>query len=747
MSGHLWLRNVHDLIFPQRFTAKQATRARLLFLFQLLFLISVFLFILPLAFSAEHSVRMGFLILAGACLLCILVLFLLTRAGYLSTASWLQVGTVWFAPLFHMLTSGGLYSDAFIGWPMAIVLAGLLLGRGGSLFVASLSLAGGVLITVLWQQGKIGPAIGRQPIEQLALTSVIISLLALMQWLGSKRSENALEKQTERMRLIFKTAPVFISIIDTDGKFQFINQVEDSYSRENIIGKATIYDFLPAESQAASREYVSQALRSDTPVVYDLQGFGNDGSMEWYANRLTRFNEDGQTRLLLISSNITARKAAEARLVQLAHEDPLTGLANRHAIMQLVSKSIAREIPFALLFIDLDHFKTINDTLGHDIGDLLLVHIATELKETLGEDNVLARLGGDEFLGLILAERGETEVALRGRVERVASRMIAQAATPHVIQNSELFLSASLGISLYPQDGGATSELIKFADLAMYHAKSRGRADFAFYEKRFSEVLDERVRIDRMLRSAVERNELALHYQPLVDVKDGKIRAAEALLRWKPGDSQAVSPTVFIPIAEDTGLIHSISEWVIESVCANLRDWKNQYGMAPRVAINISARQLERVHFADRTLATLKRYGLATSDIELELTETSLLSTTAATMPEMVQLAEAGVKLVIDDFGTGYSSLSYLKKLPVQSLKIDRSFVADIGKDTNDEAIIRAVLAMASSLGLTVVAEGVEFQAQLDFMTHLGCDTIQGFFYSEALPPAEFIKRWQELFA
>lgn len=834
--------------------------------------------VLPLALEQGGPARYKFLGLGAASLGATALLFLATRNGYVTLVCWLQIIIMWLAPFYHMSLAGGLYSDAFIGWPIAIVLATLLLGRVGSLVTAALSIMGGLTLTLFWINGSISAPIIQPPWNHFSLITMCIIVLVAIVWLGGKESErlqlrsNSLQtridllaenfigewkwylhtgriewsknmpdvvgrpaanlagsikqlrsliypddqkkfntaienaqrsgrhsfcvehrildaaekicwvenrgriffdatgiaeiaggiitriderkriesefkRQSEQMQLIFQNSPVFIQVLDVNGIMLFINKVEDDYTRDEIIGKANTLDFLPAESHAIQREAMRKALASSQPVIYDLKGYGKVGKIEWYANRMVRFTEDGQTRLLLMSSNITARKEAEARLERLATRDSLTGLSNRHGIMELVNRVTRTETRFFLLFIDLDHFKTINDTLGHAVGDQLLVHIAREIQDTLEIQDHLARLGGDEFLAVVPASDVESDAAFHMRAEQIAARIIAKTSLPHTIATSELFVSASIGLSLFPKDARTTEELIKFADLAMYEAKQRGRAGYAFFENRLSQNIDERMRIDRLLRGAIERDELALHFQPLVDTVDGKVRTAEVLLRWNAKDQGLISPAVFIPIAEDTGLIRPVGDWVLRESCQVIANWKKEFGKAPRLSVNVSARQLERESFATDMQKLLREHGLQTSDIELELTETSLLSSISTTLPQLMQLADSGIRLVIDDFGTGYSSLSYLKKLPVRALKIDRSFIADIEKDKNDEAIIRAVMAMAAGLSLTVVAEGVERQDQLDFLTGLGCDSIQGYIYGKPVSGSEFWRSWESRLA
>ncbi|MFZ5628889.1 MAG: diguanylate cyclase domain-containing protein [Spirochaetota bacterium] len=588
-------------------------RARILLFFQVTFATVIVGLVLPMSMEFPSPQREQMFVLTGANLAFVIGLFLLMRSGRIMLVCWLQVLAMWVTPLIHMLVEGGLYSTAFIGWLMDIVLAGLLIGRVGGTILAGLSVAASLVLTIMWQHGLIAPPVVQPPLKMFALSAVMLLVLAALQWFGSKQSEqlekrskglqarldllaedyigewkwqletgiiewsknmpaivgrpnqrlegnlrqlqamvfpddwkpfeqalknaqkspsksyyvehrvvdanggiywvenrgrvffnennvavtvggiitriderkyieSALDRRGKRLRLVFENSPVFILVLDVDGLILSINHVEEGYSREQIIGKARILDYLPSQSHALARDAMHRALASKEPVVYDLQGYGANGKIEWYANRLVQFREDGKVRLLLMASNITARKEAEERLERLATRDSLTGLANRHRILEMVDRLTSGDNRFFLLFIDLDHFKTINDTLGHTVGDQLLVHIAQEIQQMLGAQDHLARLGGDEFLALLVAEDLETDPAFRLRAEHTAARIITETALPHTIGTSELFVSASIGLSHFPRDAGTTGELIKFADLAMYEAKQRGRAGYAFFE-------------------------------------------------------------------------------------------------------------------------------------------------------------------------------------------------------------------------------------------------------------------------
>ena len=469
------------------------------------------------------------------------------------------------------------------------------------------------------------------------------------------------------------------------------------------------------------------------------------GEFIWvhWRGKVTQRGPDGAAlRMTGTSTNITKRKVAEERAEWLATRDPLTGLPNRVLLHDRLEQGIVNaarhHTGFAFMFIDLDRFKTINDSLGHHVGDELLKAVAKRLTDCVRASDTVARLGGDEF-AVILENLRDTDDE---GAQQVAEKMIAAMAAPMLIEGQPLNTSCSIGIGLYPTDGRDSAALMKNADVAMYYAKEKGRNNYQFFSADMNARAQERLSVENYLRLALKRNELVLHYQPRMKVATGELVAVEALIRWQHPRRGLLAPGKFIDVAEDSGLIVTIGEWVLESACAQIRAWqKLRPGL--RLSVNLSVGQVvdgDRLYGAVEQ--AVRRAGIKPSTLELELTESHLMQNIAEKAALLNRLGDLGVGISIDDFGTGYSSLSYLKKLPVDAIKIDGSFVRDLEQDPNDEAIIKAILAMAHSLRLSVVAEGVETVAQFEALRQLGCDEYQGFHESPALPPAEFESRY-----
>jgi diguanylate cyclase (GGDEF)-like protein len=388
----------------------------------------------------------------------------------------------------------------------------------------------------------------------------------------------------------------------------------------------------------------------------------------------------------------------------------------------------------AVAFLDLDQFKRINDTLGHSVGDALLRGVAERLRECLREGDTIARLGGDEFT-LIL-----TDLAKPGDVAEVAKKLLGSFSTPFYVEGRELFVTASIGISIYPTDGETAETLLKHADTAMYRAKDLGRNHFQLYVSSMNARVSERLAIETGLRHALERNELRLVYQPQIDLKSNELIAVEVLLRWHRPDGETVPPSDFIPVAEETGLIVPIGEWVLRTACRQAVAWHVAGAIGLQVSVNISGRQFRHGGLVESIRTTLDTTGLDPRNLELELTE-SIIQNAEATIATLRELSEMNVQIAIDDFGTGYSSLSYLNRLPINKLKIDRSFMKDLPHHSDGCAIVSAIITLAHSLRLKAVAEGVELPEQMEFLRAHNCDGVQGFLISKPLP-AEALWAW-----
>jgi diguanylate cyclase (GGDEF)-like protein len=436
-----------------------------------------------------------------------------------------------------------------------------------------------------------------------------------------------------------------------------------------------------------------------------------------------------------LEAEMVERRRADQRVLHMSHHDALTGLPNRTLLADRVGQAVARGHrsggKAALLFLDLDRFKIVNDSLGHATGDLLLQAVAARLSGCLRDEDTAARLGGDEFI-VSLPDIGDAAEAAA-----VASRILAELARPVTIAGQTLHAECSIGIALFPDDGDNPETLIRNADTAMYHAKESGRGNFQFFNTQMTERVSRRLSTETSLRRGIERGEFRLFYQPLIDAATGCVVGAEALLRWPQADARIVSPAEFIPVAEDTGLIVPLGEWVLRAACAQAKAWQvRQPGL--RMAVNLSARQFQQRNLVEMVARVLAETGLAPELLELELTEGMLMHNVEEAVRTMGQLHAMGLRLAIDDFGTGYSSLSYLKRFPIHTLKIDRSFVRDISTDADDAAIVTAIVAMARSLDLEVTAEGVETAQQASFLRTLRCNLVQGFHFGRPVPAEDF---------
>ena len=470
------------------------------------------------------------------------------------------------------------------------------------------------------------------------------------------------------------------------------------------------------------------------------------GDWIWIHARGKVTQRDGEGRAVRMtgtSTNVTKRKQAEERADFLATRDPLTRLPNRmllhDRLEQALLNAARNRVGFAFMFIDLDRFKTINDSLGHDVGDELLKGVAARLTACVRATDTVARLGGDEF-AVILENLGADDDE---GAQHVAQNMIESMGAPLVIGGQPLATSCSIGISLYPADGRDSATLMKNADVAMYFAKERGRNNFQFFSAGMNARAQERLSVESYLRLALRRNELVLHFQPRMRLSSRELVGVEALVRWQHPRRGLLAPSKFIEVAEDSGLIVPIGEWALAEACRQVGAWRLRAAPQLKLAVNISAGQLrDGERLLKAVVAAIAQPGMDAAALELEITESHLMQDVEEKAKLFDRLGELGVRIAIDDFGTGYSSLSYLKKLPVDAIKIDSSFVRDIEEDPNDEAIIRAILAMAHSLKLSVVAEGVERPAQYLALKALGCDEYQGFFESPPLTPEEFERRY-----
>ena len=467
-----------------------------------------------------------------------------------------------------------------------------------------------------------------------------------------------------------------------------------------------------------------------------------DSGERWFELSVARKTgePDEAPRFVMLSRDITQNKQAEEQIRLFAHYDPLTRLPNRALLtarcQQAISAAQRHSTPLAVVFLDLDHFKNINDALGHRVGDELLVVLADRLSAAVREQDTVSRLGGDEFILLLL----DTD---RAGAAHVAEQLLLSALRPFELGSHELTVTPSIGIALYPADGADFDTLSRCADVAMYRAKQDGRNCYRFFTAAMQAQSDRTLILENALRRALERNQLSLHYQPQMSLITGQIVGAEALLRWHHPELGAVSPAEFIPVAETTGLIVAMGEWVLRTAMQQLKTWLAD-GLPPlTMAVNLSSVQFRHVDLPESVTTILQEAQVPAHLLELELTESVAMNDPLAAIEVMNQLHERGVRMSIDDFGTGYSSLSYLKKFKVYKLKIDQSFVRDITDDSDDRAIVGAIISLANSLGMQTIAEGVETEGQLAFLQANACAEAQGYLFSRPLPPAQFLTFWQ----
>jgi diguanylate cyclase (GGDEF)-like protein/PAS domain S-box-containing protein len=478
---------------------------------------------------------------------------------------------------------------------------------------------------------------------------------------------------------------------------------------------------------------ISQLVANGTEYAVDHRIIRRDGSERLVQEMGKLFNSRVTGKLARIvgtMQDITERKKMEQQLAYLAQIDTLTGIPNRHMLYDRLTQTLAETKRsgghIACMFVDLDRFKYVNDTFGHSTGDKLLIQVTGRLRECLRSNDTVGRIGGDEFAVLL------TQLPKAEDAGRVAQKIVLAIAAPFNLDGHEAFISASIGITVYPGDGDDADELLRNADTAMYRAKEQGRNNYQFYLPQMNERLAQRQQLETGLRGAIERQEFLLHYQPKVELGGGTISGFEALLRWQHPQRGLVSPVEFVPVLEDTGLIVPVGEWVLRTVCTQIKAWQGQ-GLAPLpVAVNMSARQFERKTL-DAFIACIAESGVDPTLIKLELTESLLMKDAEETVQSLVRLKSTGVRLSVDDFGTGYSSLSYLKRFPLDELKIDRAFIRDVTTNPEDAEITLTIINLAHSLHLKVVAEGVETEAQLSFLYAHGCDEMQGYYFSKPL--------------
>ena len=490
----------------------------------------------------------------------------------------------------------------------------------------------------------------------------------------------------------------------------------------------------------------SGPLQANMPSGVPRESFlitkGGDSIPVSYTGSVMMGKGTGSGDLIYAAQNITERHKAEQRIRYLARIDPLTKVPNRMQFQHLLQRAIAKakraDYPLCLLYVDIDHFKEINDTFGHLAGDTTLETVAERLGSVLPDDTVIGRLAGDEFA--VILNRLEVDDDMKGSVDRQARSLLDKLAEPFYVQGHEVFMTASMGIAFYPTDAGNVIDLIRNADAALYHSKKNGGNLFSYYSPEMNEAAVERLMTKSKLKRAFERDELLVHYQPKYNITTGEIIGAEALVRWELPDRGIIFPSDFIPIAEETGLIIEIGEWVLDRVCEDFRYWQRCVSSAGRISVNLSLKQLKQANFINRISAILRSYELSPTSLELEITETTLMEDPKRTIKLLDELYSLGLHLAIDDFGTGYSSLSALQQFPISTLKIDQSFVRNVAVNADDATIVGTIIHMGRSLKMDVVAEGVETEEQLNFLQTLDCNFVQGMLFGQPMSADNYLE-------
>jgi diguanylate cyclase (GGDEF)-like protein/PAS domain S-box-containing protein len=565
-----------------------------------------------------------------------------------------------------------------------------------------------------------------------------VGMVARLSGIGNRLSSE------EKLRLhasIIEDSDQGILIIDSEERIVSVNAAFSKitgYLPQEAIGQTS--DLLRSGVHDADfRAQVRAAMQGTGPWHGEIVGKRKNGELfpQSVSISVVRNDEGVISHAFSIFSDISVLRASEERMQRLVNYDSLTGLPNRTFFNQLVGQALAtarRNNDYgAFLSIDLNRFNSIIDTLGQAVGDELLRQVGHRFRLVLRDDDVLARVGGDEFVAALLS------IQKREHSGIVAQKLLAALEPPFIIESHVVYLSASIGISVFPEDGLDTSALLRFSDVAMKRVQANGESGYLFYGPEMNQRAKEQWQLEGELRLALAAQQLLLHYQPKVSLRSGRIVGAEALIRWPHPALGMVSPGKFIPVAEETGLILEIGSWVLDEACRQIREWMDSGVEMPPVAVNLSARQFDPL-LPVRIQAVLTRHGVPPERLKLEITESLLLDTSKNVVPIMNELVAMGLALAMDDFGTGYSSLSYLKKLPITTLKIDRSFVIGVPEDQDDCAIAQAIVTLGQQLRQEIVAEGIETIAQMAFLRDLGCDQLQGFLFSPAVSPLDFAR-------
>lgn len=566
-----------------------------------------------------------------------------------------------------------------------------------------------------------------------------------------RTADECLKEHLERIKMLVDASPDGVIELDSHGRITGWNAQAErifGWRIDQILDEDFAEKLLPTLFREAHRQWLARALATHPPPpmgkTQEMAGLRADGSEFPLELTLAARKRRGECVFVAYARDITERQETLERIAHLSSHDSLTKLPNRQLLADRLTLALAASTRHlhlgALLLIDLDNFRTLNETLGHGIGDLLLQEVARRLQDEAAPKGTVARLGGDEFV-VLLEELSPDADEAQSQAEEAGERLLAALNASYQLAGHDYLSTPSIGLVLFGQDPGATpGELLKKADIAMYQAKTQGRNRLCVFDPEMESRVSQRAFLETDLRRALANDEFVLHYQIQV-ATDGRPLGAEALLRWRHPERGMVSPMTFIPLAEETGLIVPIGQWILDQVCGQLKDWEGDPRLGDlQLAVNVSARQLRDLDFVDAVRRTLRRQGIAPDRLKLELTEGAILDDVGDSVRKMKVLNSLGVSFSLDDFGTGYSSLAYLTQLPLSQLKIDQAFVHNIGIKATDDIIVRTIIGMADSLGIEVVAEGVETQAQRDFLEAEGCGIYQGYLYSKPLPAEDFQK-------
>jgi diguanylate cyclase (GGDEF)-like protein/PAS domain S-box-containing protein len=612
-------------------------------------------------------------------------------------------------------------------------------------------------IPILILSGNVDEAVAKQAVARGAQDYLLPSHLdkyslprALRNAIERKGFEDALYEEKERAVVTLNSIGDAVLCTDVSGKITYLNLVAETmtgWRREEATGKplAEVFRIVDAATGKTARDPLERAVEENRTVGLtancvlirrDGHEFGIEDSAAPIHDRVGKI-----TGAVIVFHDVSVARAMSQKMAYSAQHDTVTNLPNRLLLNDRITQSIAlarrQSRSIALIFLDLDRFKYINDSMGHATGDKLLQSVSKRLLASVRGSDTVSRQGGDEFV-ILLSEIAHPEDAATS-----AAKMLLSLSVPHSIGGREIEISGSIGISIYPGDGEDAETLIKYADMAMYHAKENGRNNFQFFKVEMNLKAMERHSIEGSLRHALERGEFLLHYQPKVNLETLEITGVEALIRWQQPDRGLVPPSQFVPVAEDCGLILSIGRWVLREACRQAREWQDLGLPFKRIAVNVSAAEFRDKDFVEGIQAILSETGLDACYLDLELTERVLMQHAESTAVVLRQLKSIGIHLAVDDFGTGYSSLSYLRQFPIDVLKIDKTFVQQISGDTNDSAIVSAIIDMGKNLKQRVIAEGVETEEQLSFLRARHCEEGQGYLFSPPLAAADFSRLLQ----